>query len=128
MKPATAHPAPAPKKPYAPPKLVTYGEVRVLTQSQSSGSSEGSNGIPPQKPACDRRLKDNVVRVGEHPLGIGLYLFDYKPQFQAEYGLGRQFGVMADEVELVMPQAVTVNAMGFKTVDLQALGVHRPLH
>ena len=42
--------------------------------------------------------KNNVVRIGTHPLGLGLYLFDYKPEYQDRCGQGRQFGVMADEV------------------------------
>ena len=43
-------PLPALKKPYASPKLTTYGEVRELTQTQSSGSNEGFPGAGIQKP------------------------------------------------------------------------------
>ena len=46
----------------------------------------------------DRRLKSNVVRVGTHRLGIGVYDYDI--------GGSRQRGVMADEVAQVMPAAV----------------------
>ena len=46
----------------------------------------------------DRRLKSNIKRVGTHRLGIGIYSYDI--------GGLHQIGVMADEVERVMPQAV----------------------
>jgi hypothetical protein len=120
---------PAPrKKPYKRPELTTYGEVRVLTQTQSAGSSEGSSGSGVMKPGCDRRLKENVVRVGDHPLGIGLYLFDYKAEFRDGRGVERQFGVMADEVETVMPQAVELDDQGYKRVDFKMLGIRRQQH
>jgi hypothetical protein len=57
----------------------------------------------------DRRLKSNIVRVGTHPLGIGIYEYDI-------FGHRTQ-GVMADEVESVMPSAVTVAGGGYKMVD-----------
>lgn len=56
----------------------------------------------------DRRLKDNVVRVGTHPLGIGIYEYDIFGE--------RQTGVMADEVLTVKPDAVGEVA-GYLTVD-----------
>ena len=75
----------------------------------------------------ERRLKENIVEVGRHPLGIGLYLFNYKPEFR-EGGEGRQFGVMVDEVEAVMPEAVSVHPDGYKRVDYSLLGVRRQLN
>jgi hypothetical protein len=74
----------------------------------------------------DRRLKCNIVKVGRHPrLGIGLYLFDYLPDHCDVLGHGRQFGVMADEVEPLMPSAVSLHANGFKQVDYAMLGIVR---
>jgi hypothetical protein len=59
--------------------------------------------------ASDRRLKSNVVRVGTHPLGIGIYEYDIFGE--------RQRGVMADEVEAVKPEAVTTHPIeGYKMV------------
>lgn len=61
----------------------------------------------------DRRLKSNVVRVGTHPLGIGIYEYDI---------LGRrEMGVMADEVETVLPAAVMTGPDGYKRVNYGAL-------
>jgi hypothetical protein len=66
--------------------------------------------------------------VGEHFLGIGLYLFDYKPEYRDQWGHGRQFGVMADEVESVMPQAVSIHPDGYKVVDYAMLGISLAMH
>ena len=71
----------------------------------------------------DIRLKQNIVRIDNHPLGFGVYLFDYKPEFQELAGRGRQFGVMADEVETVMPEAVVIHPDGYKQVNYAMLGI-----
>jgi len=57
----------------------------------------------------DRRLKSNIVRVGTHPLGIGVYEYDIFGE--------RQRGVMADEVESVLPQAIVAHPSGYKMVN-----------
>lgn len=62
----------------------------------------------------DRRLKDNIQRVGTHALGIGLYTWDY---VWGEPG----YGVMADEVEKVRPGAVSTHTSGYKMVNYGAL-------
>ena len=108
---------------YKKPTLRVYGQVRDLTGG-SGGSANGDAGLKKLN-MSDRRLKSNVVRVGDHPLGIGLYLFDYTHDCQSPEGLGRQFGVMADEVEVVMPAAVSVGADGYKRVDYNMLGISR---
>ena len=60
----------------------------------------------------DRRLKTNIKRVGTHKLGIGIYEYDIHGQHQV--------GVMADEVEKVMPSAVK-EINGYKAVDYAQL-------
>lgn len=114
------------KKTYTSPRLINYGAVRSLTQGGSMGSNEGAAMVASQMSASDRMVKENIVQVGAHPLGIGLYLFDYKPEYCEEYGVGRQFGVMADEVETLMPEAVSVHPDGYKMVNYAMLGIsHR---
>lgn len=115
------------KKIYSSPKLINYGNVRSLTQAANSGSNEGSNGMKPNM-ASDRLLKENVVQIGRHPLGFGLYLFDYKPEYCEQWGYGRQFGVMADEVEVVMPEAVCVHPADYKIVNYAMLGITQRTH
>jgi hypothetical protein len=122
---APKHPKREAKKAYRPPRLVKYGEVRTLTQSGSAGGAENVAMPAANKMASDRALKENIVRIGEHPLGFGLYLFDFKPAHRAAHGEGRQFGVMAQEVESVAPQAVGRDAAGHAVVDYAALGISR---
>jgi hypothetical protein len=110
------------RKPYARPTLVKYGQVSSLTQAQTTGSSEGSNGSGVMKPS-DRALKQDIIRIGSHPLGFGLYLFHYKPEFRDAYGHARQMGVMVDEVAAVVPQAITSPATGPAIVDYGMLGI-----
>ena len=62
----------------------------------------------------DRRLKSNIRRIGEHPLDIGIYEYDIFGE--------HDIGVMADEVEQVMPEAVMVHPSGFKMVNYSMLG------
>ena len=67
----------------------------------------------------DIRTKQNLERVGRLSNGLNLYSFEYKPEFQDMEGAGkgRFVGVLADEVENVMPEAVSVNKDGYKMVD-----------
>jgi len=120
-----------PKRCYVSPVLVRYGQVRDLTQGGTAGDAElfkcGFN----KNRRCnksDKRVKENLVRIGVHPLGIGLYLFDYKPEFRDEWGHGRQFGVMAQEVETVLPEAVCNHPDGYRMVDYAMLGICRDGH
>jgi hypothetical protein len=92
----------------------------------SAGKSQGSDpnaaAASPKKDQSqgvmsDRRLKSNIVRIGTHPLGIGLYEYDIFGE--------RQRGVMADEVEQVMPEAVTTHpTLGYKMVRHDLLSRH----
>jgi Chaperone of endosialidase len=62
----------------------------------------------------DRRLKKNIKKIGEYTNGLGLYIYDYvwgQPSV----------GVMADEVEAIMPEAVIMTASGFKAVNYDML-------
>lgn len=56
----------------------------------------------------DERLKTDIKKVGELPSGLGVY--DYKKFGQQERG------VLAQEVEQVMPEAVSTHPSGYKMV------------
>ena len=77
-----------PKKIYNPPRLVCYGTVRVLTQAGASGTNKQNpgQGSTTKRNASDRVLKENIVRIGQHPLGIGLYLFNFKSKYSEQLG------------------------------------------
>jgi hypothetical protein len=67
----------------------------------------------------DRRLKTNISQVGvDERTGLALYEFEYIG------GSGQRYeGVMADEVERVMPEAVFEMPDGYKAVNYQMLGI-----
>jgi len=62
----------------------------------------------------DERLKINIQRIGTHDtLGIGIYKYE-------KFGVP-EIGVLAQELEKVLPDAVSLHTSGFKVVDLGAL-------
>jgi hypothetical protein len=110
---------------YAPPQLVFLGSVKSITRGGGSGAFKDGNSGMSMVMMSDRGAKENIAEVGRDPRGFGLYLFDYAPKFRSAHGSGRQFGVMADEVERVMPAAVIVAADGYRRVDYSLLGLSR---
>jgi hypothetical protein len=114
----------AQKQAYVAPQLKVFGAVRDFTQGSGNPANDGGSGRRNAQSSPD--YKTNSVRVGTHPMGFGLYLFDYKPEFAAIFGAsGRQFGVMADEVARVVPQAVSTDKQGYTVVDYAMLGIER---
>ena len=65
----------------------------------------------------DIRTKENIHKVGELPNGISIFTFSYKPAFKDEHGHGEYVGVMAQDVEKVIPDAVIQREDGYKMVD-----------
>jgi hypothetical protein len=63
----------------------------------------------------DRRLKTNIEKIGKMANGLAVYAYDY---IWGEHDIG----VMADEVEKVMPEAVITMPNGFKAVNYSLLG------
>ncbi len=93
-----------------------YGQqvAAVNAQNQAIGSAIGSiPGMFAGTNFSDIRLKSNIARIGTHPLGIGIYEYDI-------FG-HRKIGVMAHEVEAVMPEAVLIHSSGYKMVNYGAL-------
>ncbi len=89
---------------------------KVSERNAAMGAMGGLFGTAAMLPfkMSDRRLKSAVIRLGTHPLGIGVYEFEV---------LGRrERGVMADEVEVVMPAAVARHPLGFAVVDYGMIG------
>lgn len=116
------------KRIYLPPALTCYGSVLKLTQNGGGSGTDGTGNSMMITMGSDPNIKECVAKIDDHPLGIGLYLFDYKPEFRDAWGHGRQFGVMADEVERAMPEAVSVHPDGYKMVNYAMLGISRNLH
>lgn len=61
----------------------------------------------------DRRLKSNIVRVGTHPVGVGVYEYDIDGR--------RERGVMAQELMTVRPDLVKQHASGYLMVNYGGL-------
>jgi hypothetical protein len=88
--------------------------AQMMSAGIGAAGALGGAGI--KAAASDRRLKKNIKRIGTHVLGIGLYTWDYL--------WGAPFaGVMADEVEQVMPEAIVMHPSGFKMVNYEMLGL-----
>jgi hypothetical protein len=66
----------------------------------------------------DIRLKDDIVPLGRLANGIGLYRFRYKDEDRTLY-----VGVMAQEVQNVVPRAVSRDRDGYLRVDYDRLGI-----
>jgi hypothetical protein len=69
----------------------------------------------------DIRTKENITQVYWLPNGLPVYTYEYKPEYKDEAGHGVHIGVMAQEVEQVMPEAVITRADGIKMVDYGVL-------
>ena len=61
--------------------------------------------------ASDRRLKENIKRVGRLANGLAVYAYNYI------WDSVPRLGVMSDEVRKVMPEAVRVHPSGYDMVD-----------
>jgi len=80
----------------------------ILGQLLNAGGTVGAAAIT----ASDRRLKENIVKIGKSPSGINIYEFNY-------IGHPKRFkGVMADEV----PQA-SIDINGIQFVDYSKIDV-----
>lgn len=76
--------------------------------------SLGGAGIMGGAMMSDRRVKSNIVRLGDHPLGIGWYEYDI-------FGR-REQGVMAQELQRVKPEAVVTLPNGYLAVHYDMIG------
>lgn len=70
----------------------------------------------------DRRLKTSIRPIGEQK-GIKLYSWAWNEEAEKLGLSGESFGVLADEVELTHPHAVSMRD-GYKVVDYDLLGVN----
>jgi len=112
------------KKRYQRPTLTEYGSVAAITGSITATNT--SDNHKKMTTGSSIAFKENLARIGEHPAGFGLYLFDYKAEYRDAWGHGRRFGVMAEEVERIVPGAVGLDKDGYKVVDYGRLGI-RPV-
>lgn len=70
-----------------------------------------AQGVGAVMAASDMRLKENIVKIGEEPDGLGIYTYNYIWDDEP------QVGVMAQEVAELRPHALGPVIEGFMTVD-----------
>ena len=102
------------KAPYRTPQLEILGSLRTATRGSNGMGADAANGMTMMS---DRRAKEEIVEIGQHPLGLGIYRFRYKAPYADLYGAGRRVGVMADEVAEKYPDAVCCHADGYLMVN-----------
>lgn len=66
----------------------------------------------------DIRLKEDIVALGRLDNGIGVYRFRYRGNDHTTY-----VGVMAQEVQTIVPDAVSRQRDGYLRVDYDKLGI-----
>jgi len=102
--------------------------ANVNAQNAASGGFMsglmGLGGAALSNPAIftsDINAKENITKIGSLNNGLNLYTYNYKNGYDLPEG--RQVGVIAQEVEKVMPEAVVEMNNGFKGVNYAMLGV-----
>jgi hypothetical protein len=87
----------------------------LVVAAALASNGGGSAGVA--VPISDIRLKEDITRVGTTHLGLPLYQFRYR-------GLPDLWeGVMAQDVEIMHPNAIKPLPYGYKAVDYAALGL-----
>jgi hypothetical protein len=89
---------------------VQQQQAKQAARSQALGSIFGAAGSAAMA-FSDKRLKDNIVRIGTLANGIPTYAFKYIGD------AAQQFGVIAQEVLGVRPDAVSYDEDGYMLVD-----------
>lgn len=98
--------------------LITGAGAVSNSSSKGGGKSGLGNalGMGASILASDRRLKKNIVKLGEYEDGLGIYQYDYIN------GSGPHIGVMADEVAKLRPEALGPVVDGYATVNYALIG------
>lgn len=89
---------------------LSFGGAIGSQQAQDMGGL-GGTGFNPTAGFSDRRLKRNIQKIGSDPRGFGVYQWEYV------WGGPTQTGVMADELEAIIPEAVSRHKSGYLMVD-----------
>ena len=81
------------------------------------GTQIATIGTSLAQPWSDRRLKENIKKIGESISGLGIYKFNY-------IGKAKQYiGAMADEVLKITPKAAILGDDGFYRINYDLLDI-----
>ena len=89
-----------------------YNAQQQQQQSMMSGIGQVA-GMAGMMMMSDIRLKSNIVRIGTHPIGVGIYEYDIFDR--------RERGVIAQELQQVAPHLVHQHPSGYLMVDYGGL-------
>jgi hypothetical protein len=98
--------------------------VGNISPSATVGRIDASNDVVAYS-TSDIRLKENIIPI-LNPISkieaIGGYTFDWKPEHKDLHGFeGHDIGVIAQEIEVIMPEVVTTRDSGYKAVKYEKL-------
>ena len=100
-----------------------YTSGSKSVEIDASGDLLCYNDVVAYYSASDQRLKENI-QIIDSPINkieqINGISFDWKEEMQPKYS-GKDYGVLAQEVELVLPEAVKDKENGFKSVKYNSI-------
>jgi len=101
-----------------PPPVYQNVGAAAFQDALSIGGSLLSAGASIAAMGSDRKLKENIQKIGESISGLGIYKFNY-------IGKAKQYiGTMSDEVKKIFPEAVVKMANGYEGVRYDLTDVH----
>jgi hypothetical protein len=95
------------------PVVASFAMQSIAIRPAHAASSNFSNNTQ----ISDIRLKHDIVRLGNHPNGCGIYGFRYL------WSDTQYVGLIAQDVQAHAPEAVLSGPAGFLMVDYAAVGV-----
>jgi hypothetical protein len=105
-------------------KVATSMAVGAITPSATTGRIDAANDVVAFS-TSDRNLKENFVRIEkalDKVRAISGYEFDWKAKYKIDHGFeGHDVGVIAQEIESVLPEVVTTRNSGFKGVKYEKI-------
>lgn len=96
--------------------LASSGQTSSSTQKSKGGLGGFLGSAVGAIAASDRKVKENIKKLGEFPNGLGKYSYNYIWDKDV-----RHVGVMADEVEKLYPEALGPVVNGYQTVNYDKL-------
>jgi len=99
-----------------------YNANLAASNAQNAANNQMTQGLFSLGGAAlmsDIRTKENIKHIAWLPNGLPVYTYEYKDEFKDHplAGHGTHTGVMAQEVEVMYPNAVTTLDNGYKAVD-----------
>lgn len=108
----------------ANPLGMAEGALGALGNLFSGGATSAFSGLAGLF-GSDRRMKTDIAKVGDHPVGVGIYAYRYKGDPKS---YPKVVGPMAEDVQKIAPHAVSVipGSGGKRAINMAALGALSP--